>query len=144
MPIKARALIVIIQLACAGAFAADEITVSASLSLSSGAVLQSQKSGDVVFDMTNAAPRFSAGILAVGVSPTALPVGSVNAPGYAWLKNVSTNYWVDAGPTNAGAILPTVRLGPGEVFQGPLAPGAAIFFAGPTNDVGLQYFLITR
>lgn len=144
MSIKSRALIVMLQLATAAVFAADEITVSTSLKLASGTVIQSQDSGIVTLDMTNAAPRFSAGILSVGLSPVALPVGSVNAPGYLWAKNTSTNVYADMGPTNAGAILPTVRLQPGEFFAGPLAPGASIFFSGPTNDIGVQYFLITR
>ncbi len=143
MSIKSRFLVIAVHLA-AVAFAADEITVNSSLAISSGSVVQSQKSGDVVLDMTNATPRFAAGILSVGVTPVALPVGSVTAPGYLWAKNTATNYWVDMGPTNVGAILPVVRLAPGEVFQGPLAPGASVYFAGPTNDLGMQYFLITR
>jgi len=134
--------------------AADEITISANVTLSSGNVSQNQKSGDLKYTMTNATPFFASGLLSVSTTITALPVGSVNAPGYLWAKNTATNFYdtatnlvyvyIDMGPTNEAAILPTVRLMAGEVYQGPLAPGASIYFQSGTNTQGLQYFLITR
>lgn len=139
----------------AACMAADEITVNTTVKLASGNVSQSQLSGDVKLDMTNASPLFVGGVAAVTTTKSALPVGSVNAPGFLWAKNTATNFYdsatnlilvsVDVGPTNeAGAMVPTIRLMEGEVMTAPLAPGAALYFQGNTNTQGVQYFLITR
>jgi hypothetical protein len=134
---------------------ADEITVSASAKIASGPVIQSQATGDLKFDMTNAQAVYASGVVLVNMNAlTALPVGSVSAPGYLWARNTATNFydantnlikvWVDIGPTNDGAILPTARLNAGEVWMAPLAPGASINLTASTNGVSFQYYLITR
>ena len=139
-----KTLTAILAAAACSVFAADEIVVTANLGLTSGALAQSQRSGDVKLTMTNAVPIFNAGTLAVAQTPVALPVGDVAAVGYLWLKNASTNGVITGGPTNAaGAIMSTVILKPTGValFQKGTEP---FYFEASTGTVYVQHFLITE
>lgn len=129
-------------------FAADEIVVNATLSLSSGTVSQSQKSGDVKLDMTASTPVYAGGVLMLTSATTQAldAAGAVADPGYLWAKNASpTNVTIYAGPTNeAGIVQAVIELQPGELMIVPRGDEPLYFYGATTNPVPLQWFLITR
>lgn len=129
-------------------FAADEITVNATLSLSSGTVSQSQKSGDLKLDMSASTPVYAGGVLTLTSATTQAldTAGAVADPGFLWAKNASaTNVTIYAGPTNAaGVVVAVIELKPGELMIVPRGDEALYFYGATTNPVPLQWFLITR
>jgi hypothetical protein len=150
------ASLIVTAIAC---FGADEITVSANLTITSGAVSQSQKSGDLRLDMYAAQPVYNAGVTVIGTAWTSLPVGAVTSNGFLWVKNTSTNIyispdlsetnaagnWISIGVTNAGAgIVSFSKLYAGEVGTFPLDPAAGIYLQAVTSNIPAQLFLITR
>jgi hypothetical protein len=147
----------LVSILAAGAYAADEITVSANVSLTAAGVIQSQKSGDIKLDMGATSPTYNGGVVLIGTAWTALPVGGVTTNGFLWFKNANTNAlitgavtneygpWIQAGVTNSGAaIVPFGKVWNTELGIVPLDPDALIFFRAVTNNVPLQFFLITR
>ena len=128
------------------AYATDEITVSASAKINSGYVVQSQASGDVRLDMTNATPLYAGGVIRLSNAATqALDSASVNAPGYLWVKNTASNLTVRGGPTNAaGIMLPLIELQAEEVAMFPRGSEALYWTATTATNASLQWFLLTR
>jgi hypothetical protein len=148
--------LIVTAVAC---FAADEITVSANLTLTSGGVSQSQKSADIKLDQYAASPTYNGNVTILGTGWTALPVGGVTSNGYLWVKNTSTNVyispdlsetnaagqWIQAGVTNAGAaIVPFAKFWSNEIGLFPADPAAGLYFRAVTSNVPVQLFLITR
>ena len=128
------------------AWAADEIIVSASAKISSGYVVQSQSSGDVKLDMTNATPVYAGGVVLLSNAATqALDSSAVSAPGYLWIKNASTNLTIRGGPTNAaGILLPLIELRAEEIGMIPRGSEPVYWTATSATNAALQWFLLTR
>lgn len=128
------------------AFGADEIVLSASLKIASGAVIQSQASGELKYDMTAETPVYAGAVTLLSNATTqTLAAATVGDPGYLWAKNTATNGVIYAGPTNAaGTLLPVIELRPGELHMIPRGSADLLFTSSVTNLTALQWFLITR
>ena len=112
--------------------AADEITVSASMSVEKGYLVTSQAIQGQKIDMTGDA--IDDKVTAIGTNAGTITVSaSIGTPGMAFWRNTSTNVSVYIGVT---ADVPLVQLLPGEFFTGRLATNTVTAWAS-TNWYGL-------
>lgn len=75
-------------------------------------------------------------------SDTALSFADVSTLGYAVFLNQDATNYLDIGPTAAGAIVPMVRLKPGELAVLRLTPGITLRTQAHTASVILQAWVM--
>lgn len=104
---------------------ADEITVSASLRVSNGNFSFRKDTGFSQFDQA-AAGGGNPGTVNIGTSDEAISLGDITTPGWAFIQNLDGTNYVDIGPDSTGAIVPIIRLEPGEFALLRLTPTVSL------------------
>ena len=116
---------------------ANEVSASVSLQLRLGAlntVKQSTGNADA------ASPLASAGVMTVGTSEEAIPMGDVVAPGFAYFKNVGTNV-VKIRPATGDGDLVSLKAGEAALFPMVATAPYAIALVGNGQ---LEYHITSR
>ena len=119
---------------------ADEITLSASLSVTKGAAntVTLASSGLTV---TLAGTKWFHHIQNIGTSEEALDMGSITAPGWAYFKNLNDTDYVELRPGTG--VVDMIRLNAGEFALFRLAEDVTAPFAiANSNTVNLEYFIL--
>jgi hypothetical protein len=121
---------------------ANEIAVSASLSVNkatamSGAIARSIAAGS--YNMSGT--YHSEGTLLVATAATAVPLGQVTAPHWAWFKNLDATNFVTVRNGAAGADL--IKLLAGEIAMVPLLDTSAPYAVANTAAVLLEYAIFS-
>lgn len=100
-----------------------EISVSSTLKVTNGSYTYKRTHS---FDAEQTTARGgNPGVVNVGTAEEVIAIGDLTTPRWAFLINLDANYYVDVGPYSA-ALVPFVRILPGEGFPIPLYPGVLI------------------
>lgn len=110
-------------LACSACFATD-IVLNATLKIAKGN-LNITRTINVATNMIASSPNVAGmtQIISSNTVGTAITLGDVATNGVAWFGNLSSDYWVDIGVTNAAVFYPLIRINPGEAFPWRVTPG---------------------
>lgn len=120
---------------------ANEITFTASLSFNKAGVTETAVSRSVaalLFNVTGSA--YAQGTLSVATSATAIPLGGVTAPHWAYFLNQDATNFLKIRNGAAGADL--LKLKPGECAFCPLYDSATPYAIADTAACLLEYLLI--
>lgn len=115
----------------------NEITMTGTFTVSPSGVNKFERDVSVAADQTGA--KKVENQVSVATSATAIPLGSVTSPGWAWFKNMdATNFLViHDGATKAGHTI--ARLYPGKEFVVPLDPTCVPYATADTGACLLDY-----
>jgi hypothetical protein len=114
---------------------ANEVTASAVFQVNSGTYLHLKQLSQTNQDI--GALTVASGVMLVPDASTAIPLGDVSAPGWAYFKNLSTDTPIEVGNSSGGLI----RLQPGQ-FAGPMPLGAAPYAQADTTGAQLEYYIV--
>ncbi len=122
---------------------ANEITVSAGLTVYKSSVMSSAVGRSVVdatFTMTG--NPYVQGVISVGTSAEAIPLGEVTQPHWAWFKNLDATNYLTIRNGASGADL--LRLYPGELCPVPLDITATPYAVADTAACLLEYAIFSK
>lgn len=92
---------------------ANEITITGNLSCTNGtfsfATRESSKQAN-----QSAVGGGGPGVVSCTTSDTVVTLGNLTTPGWGFIKNLDSTNYVEIGPTSGGAIVPFIKLLPGE------------------------------
>lgn len=91
---------------------AQEITVTARLSVSKGYLVQKFDPGAILIDMSGTTA--AGGVQDIGTSAEALTVTDVSTAGWAYFRNTDTTNFVEIGTGTAGSFVAFAKLKAGE------------------------------
>ncbi len=117
---------------------ADEITVLCKLKVKNGTLDLNYTSGSVQFDQA-AARGGNPGTVNIGTSDEALALGDITTPGWCYMINLDATNYVDIGPEDTGAIVPFLRLEPGEPALMRLSPSVTV--RGQANTAACNVYV---
>jgi len=78
--------------------------------------------------------------LAIPTSDTVIDLSALSTLGKIMVQNLDTVNYVEFGPTSAGAIVPMVKLKPGEFAWMRLSPGITLRGRANTSAVDIDIF----
>lgn len=117
---------------------ADEITISASMSMSNGNLNVTAQVPNYQADQTTA--KYAKGTQTTGFAAhEALDLGDLTTPGYIVVRNNDATNFIEVGVDDAGVFVPVIKVRPGE-SAGPLyvADGATLYVQADTADVEME------
>lgn len=118
---------------------AQEITVTARLSVSKGFLVQKFDPGTILVDMTGTTAI--GGVQDIGTTAEALSITDVSTAGYAFFRNTDTTNFVELGTGTAGSFASFAKLKPGETAVLRLGTNAPTARAN-TAAVKLQFYIL--
>ncbi len=121
---------------------AQEVTLSATLTVlreSAMAAAISKSITDGQFDMS--ANAHIVGFLSVLITATAIPLGAVTAPHWAWFKNLDTTNFIKIRNGSSGADL--IKLKAGEACAVPLYDSATPYAIADTATCSMEYAIFS-
>jgi hypothetical protein len=121
---------------------ADEITVAVSLSAYKSSIMSEALGRSVdgeTFTMTG--NYVSHGVALIATSVTAIPLGQVTAPHWAFFRNHDASNFLKIRNGSSGADL--LKLLAGEFFCGPLYDSAVPYAIADTASCLLEYLILT-
>lgn len=122
---------------------ADEISVTARLTVANGSLAFDRNVVRKQFDQTTA--RVSGGVQTIGTgSHEALGVGAdISSAGYAFFQNLDATNYVEIGIDDTGTFEPLLKLEAGEVAVCPLTT-TGVYAQANTAAVELEFYIIER
>lgn len=118
---------------------ANEITITAKLSVKKDNLDHAENPGTLSFDMTGTTA--SGGAQAVTTTAAALGIGSVTTAGYAYFRNLGPTNYVEIGTLTGASFVAFAKLKVGEVAVVRLGTNAPTARAN-TATVNLQYYIL--
>lgn len=119
---------------------ANEITLSASLSVRKGYLDSGARPRSRSFTLNAATPAKASGVKSfTHTTHTAIPIGDVATLGWARFENVDAANYIDIGIVVSGTFYPTARLKAGEFFPLRLVPAVTYYAKANTAAVLLDY-----
>ena len=112
---------------------ADELAIQIAMRLQNGS-LNINHNESISVDQTNARGGVP-GTVTVGTSEEVISTGDITTLGYAFIINLDSTNYVRFGPESGGAMVPFLRLKPGEFDILRLEPGITIRGQANTADV---------
>ncbi len=122
----------------------SEITITGSLSCYKPSIMTSTIGRSVTGLAFNMAGLFLVqGSISVAISATAIPLGQVTAPHWAWFRNMDATNFVTIRNGSGGADL--IKLLPGECTPGgvPLLDTSVPYAVANTAPVQLEYLIFS-
>jgi hypothetical protein len=128
---------------------ANEITVSVSLAYNNPITVTSPVGRAITGALFNslAAIAPSGSTISVATTGTAIPLGQITSPFFAWIRNLDPTNYVQIYTSQADKILganPFAQLFPGELCLVPLGSNNNPYAVANTAAVDLEYFLTSR
>lgn len=122
---------------------ASEISISAAMNVTAGEYTHNKSLSSEAQDLTTTVA--SGGVLSVGTSEEAIPLGDLTTPGWAYFKNVSTaDKYIEVGQMVSATFTPFLKLFQGQ-FAGPMPLGVAAPYAkAEAAACGLEYYILER
>jgi hypothetical protein len=118
---------------------ANEVTVSASLSVTESSITKTMAESAVNFDLVNVTPtKFVEGLQEIGTSEEAIDMGDITAPGWCFMKNIDATNFIEIYSATAETAM--FKLLPGEFFVGKLS-ATAPFAKADVAICHLQYLI---
>lgn len=101
---------------------ANEISLTKTLRLTNGTLLDTRSSGNIL--ITQSVARMYSNVQVVGTSEEVVAVGAdISTLGVCTLKNLDSTNYVQWGPESGGAMITGQRLKAGEEYTFRLEPG---------------------
>lgn len=119
---------------------ANEISYNISLSCAKGFESEAFKPGALAADKATIGAEGNTQI--IGTSDEVVSFGDLAAARWCALRNLDTTNYVDIGPESGGAIVPLIRLKPGEACLFPLKPSAVLRGQANTSSVKLKKLIL--
>ena len=120
---------------------AQEITVTARLSVSKGFLVQKMDPGAVLIDMSGTAAIGGAQDIGTSTNAESITMSDVSSAGYAWFRNTDTTNYVEIGTGTGASFAPFIKLKAGEIAVCRLGTNAPTAKAN-TAAVKLQYYIL--
>lgn len=117
---------------------ADEITITARMSLSNNALAFTQNKVNQKYDQSTA--EFDAGTQNIGTSEENLSV-TVTTPGYLYLENLDSTNYVQWGQDNSSTMQTVGRLKAGEIALFRVDSGQTVRMQANTAAVDIYYVM---
>jgi len=115
---------------------ASEISVQGTLTVRNGYLYRQHTPGRISVDQATLG-GYNA-VLSIGTSEEAIALTDVANAGWAYFRNLDEDNFVEIGPTSGGAIVPFIRLEPGEYAICRLTPAVALRAQADTAAVKLE------
>ena len=119
---------------------ADEISLATTMVVRKG-YLDWTRQRSRSYSLVSSAPAKSGGIISVGTTHEALPMGDVASAGVARLENVDATNYIEVGVVVSGTFYPLLKLKAGECYPTRFAPAATIYVKANTAAALLDYDL---
>ena len=88
---------------------------------------------------TQTGTTYQAGVVTIATSATAIPLGSVSSPHWAYLKNLDATNYVKVRNGSSGADV--IRLYPGKCAIFPFETGAVPYAIADTASCKVEYLI---
>lgn len=119
---------------------ANEITLTASVSLTNGNLKKSFAPGTVQITQTTLGADDR--VVSIGTTEEDLAFGDVATLGFLCVRNLDSTNYVQWGPKSAGVMVAIGRLKPGEYAIIRIEPGVTIRAIANTAACKVQWFLL--
>ncbi len=120
---------------------AQEITVTARLSVSKGFLVQKTDPGTILVDMSGTTAIGGAQDIGTSTNAEAITMSDVSSAGYAFFRNTDTTNFVEIGTGTGVSFVPFLKLKAGEAAVCRLGTNAPTAKAN-VAAVKLQYYII--
>jgi hypothetical protein len=119
---------------------ADEVTLTAKLSVSNGNYADSAAQNRNTVDQANIGGIH--GVQNIGTTYEAIALGEVSTEGYAFFRNLDTTNFVQLGIDGGASLTPFIRLNAGETALFRIDAGATLYALADTAAVDLEVFIL--
>lgn len=118
---------------------ANEITLRWSLDVTKGNLSRRLSPVSQSITLSAASPAVAGGVISVGTTHEAIPLGDLAGNGIAWVRNLETTNYLEIGVVVSSTFYPLLKLKAGESFPLRIASGVAPYAKANTAACRLDF-----